>query len=581
MKKNRFLPISKNDLHARGWKELDVILITGDAYIDHPSFGAALLGRFLESKGYKVGIIAQPDWKSNEDFMRLGRPRICFGITSGNMDSMINHYTAQRKIRSQDAYSPAGKSGLRPNRATIIYTQKIKTVYKEVPIIIGGIEASLRRIPQYDYWSDKVRNSILFDSKADLLLYGMAERSLLDACRYIEEKGSLTGLDNLQGSVCITKKKSSETFEMLPEYSKNFTKEDFYRMSQIFFRYANQKTIYQEFSGRYLKHNKPCKALTTVEMDEIYSLPFQRKPHPIYNGKTIKAYEQIKTSITSHRGCFGGCNFCAIGLHQGKKIQSRSEKSIIEEVRKISSDEKFNGTISDIGGPTANMYGMYCSIGIEATCPRRSCLYPEICPKLSTSHRDLKKMLSDAISLKSVNHLFVASGVRFDLAILDDSYIDILAQKYTGGLVKLAPEHTEDSVLQYMNKPSFAKYEKFHKKFSQFSKKAGKKQFIVPYVIVGHPGAKIQDTIEMAVYLKKHDIRLKQIQEFTPTPMSVSTMMYYTGKDMEGNKINIPKGRELKLQKALIQWFLPANRKYVLEAIKLAGRLDLRSFFFR
>ncbi len=580
MDRSLFLPTKPADLKALGWSQLDIILITGDAYVDHPSFGVAILGRYLESHGFKVGIIAQPDWQREADFKRLGKPRLCFGVTAGNMDSMINHYTARKKIRSEDAYSPAGKVGLRPNRATIIYTQKLKSIFKDVPVIIGGIEASLRRIPHYDYWSDKLRNSVLLDAKADLLIYGMAERSLLQVCRYLDEKININDLNDLPGTVSLVKEiDENQPHVTIKEFSKKYSVDDFYQMTKLF-QISNQtKTVYMPFAGRFLRHNPPAEKLSEKEMNLLYDLPYQRTPHPDYKGNTIKAYEQIKTSVTSHRGCFGGCNFCAIGLHQGKAIQSRSEASIKNELQLISRTKGFGGTISDIGGPTANMYGMYCKKHIEATCPRNSCLYPDICPNLSTSHRDLKKLLKDVTKLRDIQHIFVASGIRFDLAILDGEYIDLLSANHTGGLVKLAPEHTEDSVLQHMNKPSFKKYENFYKRFKQASNKNKKKQFIVPYIIVGHPGARLEDTIAMAVYLKKHNIRLKQIQEFTPTPMTISTMMYYTGRDLQGRKINVPKGRDLRLQKALVQWFVPKNRKYIFEALSKAKRLDLKHFF--
>jgi uncharacterized radical SAM protein YgiQ len=551
----------------------DIILISGDAYIDHPSFGPALIGRYLEAYGYSVGIIAQP--VSDSDFTKLGRPRLFFGISSGNMDSMVNHFTAQKKIRSEDAYSPNGKTGLRPNRATIVYSHKIKSLFKNVPIVIGGIEASLRRIPHYDFWSDKVRNSILLDSKADILVYGQGEKTILEIAGNITDGVP----DSIRGTAVISKTIDDDNGVSLPEFSKQLDKEDFLDMTNIYEDNFRTNNLYMKFQNRYIKHNRPAKPMTQKEIDFVYDLPFTRLPHPQYKGKKLPAFEQIKNSITSHRGCFGGCNFCAIGNHQGKTISSRSIDSVKKEVSKVTKTTGFNGTISDVGGPSANMYGMFCKKNISEICPRNSCIYPNICPNLEHSHKPNVQLLKRCDNIEGVNHLFVASGIRFDIALNEPQYISQIAEKHTGGLLKLAPEHTNDKVLHHMFKPSFEQYSDFVKKFFAESRRLDKKQFVVPYIIVGHPGSTLKETLKMAVFLKKNNIKLKHIQEFTPTPMSISTMMYYTGKDLSGKELNIPKGREIKLQKALVQWFIPNNKKYIIEALKRIKRTDLLNFF--
>lgn len=574
-----FLPTNRLEMEKRGWDELDILIISGDAYIDHPSFGTALIGRYLEYYGYKVGIIAQPDWKSDDDFLVMGTPRLYVAISAGNMDSMINHYTAQKKIRSTDAYTPGGKTGLRPNRASIVYSAVAKKLFKNIPIVLGGIEASLRRLPHYDFWSDKLRNSILFDAKADFIVYGMGEKTVLNIARALDGTDNVSTLD-IAGTVVNVKEIKSKHAIELPEFNSSFSKEQFWKMSVMFEDNYRDKEIYQKFGARYLKHNPAAKALTESDMDEVYELPFTRLPHPKYKQAKLTAFDQIQNSITSHRGCFGGCSFCAIGYHQGKTIQSRSQISICEEIKQIRDEKYFSGTISDVGGPSANMYGMSCKLGISQECKRTSCLYPQICPNLDTSHQKQKTMLNKAKSVSGVKNLFISSGIRFDLALEDNEYIEQLAEFYTGGLLKLAPEHKSKRVLDYMNKPDFSLYQKFGKQFGSYSKKVGKKQYIVPYIIVGHPGATLADTIELALYLKQNNIKLKQIQEFTPTPMSLSTMMYYTELDKSGNHVHVPKGREIRLMKAIIQWFLPENKKLVIEALRSCSKLNMLNRFY-
>ncbi len=574
-----FFPTTKKELKKIGISQLDIIIITGDAYVDHPSFGASIIAHYLYANGFSVGIIDQPNWKEDNDFLKLGKPRLFFGITSGNMDSMINRYTAQKKIRSYDNYSPNGDITKRPDRAVIVYSQMIRKLFHNIPVVIGGIEASMRRIPHYDYWQDKLRNSILFDSKADIIVYGMGEKQTLEIAQKLNSGFSIKEITDIRGTVTSVKNPDDEGF-FFKEYSKGFSKEDFYKMNIDFERYYRTKIIYQKFAGRYLKHNPPAHSLSTKEMDFIYNLPFERKPHPKYQGKIIKAFEQIKTSVVSHRGCFGGCNFCAIGYHQGKTIQSRSIESVKSEIDKITQMPYFKGTISDVGGPTANMYKMTCKLGISETCLRKSCIYPTICKHLKTSHKPNMKLLKEVSANHKIKHIYIASGIRFDLAINDEKYTKTIAEKYTGGLLKLAPEHKSKKVLKHMYKPDFGLYEKFTSKFLEYSKMFGKKQAIVPYIIVGHPGSSLIDTLELAKYLKKKNIKLRQIQEFTPTPMSASTLMYYTGYDLKKNKINVPKGREIRLQKALIQWFEPKNKKLVIEALKKINRLNELSYFY-
>jgi len=574
---NYFLPVSKAEFKELGWKQADIIIVSGDAYVDHPSFAPAIIGRWLQHHGYKVAILTQPDWNNPASFTALGAPRLFFGITSGNMDSMINKYTARKKLRSQDAYSPDGKTGMRPDRATLVYSQIIHSLYKEIPIVLGGIEASMRRLPHYDYWSDKLRNSILLDSRAQILVYGMGETAIKSIADALAHDPSHIP-QNIPGTA-ITTSDIPDNAIMLPAFQKKFSSDELTKMHVSYEKHYRENPIYQDFAGRWLKLNPPAAPLKTDVMDKIYDLPFMRLPHPQYKGKKIKAFDQINTSVTTHRGCFGGCNFCGIGYHQGKTIQSRSEKSILNEIRAIAKKEYFHGTISDVGGPSANMWKMYCKADISTTCHRTSCLYPDICPNLNTEHAPLRKLLKKAASNPDVEHLFVASGIRFDLALLDLKYVEQIAKDHTSGLLKIAPEHKSPKVLKLMQKPSFDLYPKFIKLFSGFSRKAEKKQAVVPYIIVGHPGATINDTIELAMYLKIEHVHLRQIQEYIPLPMTASALMYYTGKDLSGNEIHVAKGRELRLMKALIQWFIPENRKLVIEALSNIKRPDLINFF--
>jgi uncharacterized radical SAM protein YgiQ len=575
--KTNYIPLTQQEVQDNGWESLDVILVSGDAYVDHPSFAAAIIGRYLISQGYRVGIIDQP--VTDDDYQRLGKPNLFFGISSGNMDSMVNHYTAQRKIRSEDAYSPNGQTGLRPDRAILVYTQKVKQFFKDVPVVIGGVEASMRRIPHYDYWSDKIRNSILFDSKANILVYGNGERQILEIAQAIQTNKSL---QNIKGT-CIISNEQPEGTELISSYQDIKDKQLFWEMTKIFTESFNTKTLYYRFQDRYFVHNIPAEPFATQEIDFIYSLPFSRDVHPKYKGKRIKAFEQIKFSILSHRGCYGGCSFCTIGFHQGKTIQSRSKDSIISELNKISTMKYFRKTITDISGASANMYGTFCKANISETCSRISCLYPEICNNLVVNEKPYISVLKAARLSKKVNNVFISSGVRFDLALKQQEFIQDLAVFHTSGLLKLAPEHISENVLTKMFKPSIKKYLEFAGIYADICKKIEKKQYIIPYLIVGFPGTSLDDALDLAIFLKQHNLQVEQIQEFTPTPMTIATMMYYTGMDYEDSqkRIFVPKGREIRLQKALAQWFIKSNKKLVFEALKAVNKLDCMNFFYR
>ncbi|PID28542.1 MAG: YgiQ family radical SAM protein [Candidatus Cloacimonadota bacterium] len=578
IKQPDFIPTTLEEVKKLDWYPLDVIIITGDCYVDHPGFGSAVIGRFLINAGFRTGIIDQPDCNNLNSFRTLGCPKLFFGITSGNMDSMVNHYTAQKKIRSEDAYSPDGKTGLRPDRALSVYSQKVRQAFKKVKIVLGGIEAGMRRIPHYDFWSDKIRNSVLYDTKADVLVYGMGEKPIVQIAELLKKNKEP---ENIRGTVILSKKIPENGVE-LPSVKKVKDKQLFYEMSKTFDKFFREKPLFINDNGRILIHYPPQKHLSTAEMDAVYNMPFRREKPPKYKNKTITAFEQIKLSVSSHRGCFGGCSFCTIGYHQGKSIQSRSKESIIKEINELKKKKYFKGTVSDLGGPSANMYGMSCKINFSDECKRPSCLVPDICPNLDTDHHYVLDLLNSVKKIKGVKNLFIASGIRFDLSNSSDKYIQAVADNYIGGHLKLAPEHKSDKVLKLMNKPSFSVYEDFCRKFISCSGKSGKNQKIIPYVIAGHPGAELSDTIDLALFLKKKKIKLRQIQEFTPTPMTISSCMYYTEKDFfSGKKIHVAKGREIRLMKALIQWWNPDNKKLVIEALRKAKKTNLIKQFYK
>ncbi len=572
-----FLPTCRNEMSTRGWSELDVLFISGDAYIDHPAFGTALLARLLENKGYRVGILAQPDWKNPEAFRAMGRPRLFAAISAGAMDSMVNHYTAAKKIRHNDAYTPGGIAGKRPNRAVIAYTAAIKGAFKGLPTVIGGIEASLRRLAHYDYWSDKVRRSILIDSKADLLIYGMAETALLEITRRLDHGESFDTLREIRGTAFSTKNHQDKGIE-LPSFEQVAESAEAYNQA---FRLASEqenpfsaKVLIQPHSTHNLIINPPALPLNEADLDQIYNLPFVRQPHPSYTEK-IPAFEQIRYSITSHRGCFGGCAFCAITHHQGKTIQSRSAESILQEVDKISSQDDFRGTISDVGGPTANMYGLGCgNPKAEKNCQRPSCLYPEICKNLITDDQPATRLLGEIRRHKKIKHTFIASGVRYDLLPLQQQYFSDLLQHHVSGLLKVAPESTSDQVTAVMRKPGAAIFTNFLEQFRQHNQDLGLRQAVVPYLISSHPGCTLEDTIEVALYLKRHRLKVEQVQDFTPTPGSLSTCIYHTGKDpFSGKTIHVPRtAKERRLQKSLLLYHRPETRSDVLNALQFCRR---------
>ena len=566
---------------ARGWDELDILFVTGDATIDHPAFGTPLLARLLEAEGFRVGILAQPDWRDKSNLQIMGRPRLFAAISAGAMDSMVNHYTAAKKIRRDDAYTPGGMAGARPNRAVIAYTAAIKGAFKGLPTVIGGIEASLRRLAHYDYWDDKVRRSVLVDSKADLLLYGMAENAIREIAWRLHNGELIETLDNIRGSARLMQQAPPETL-LLPSFEQVAVNSDDYNLAfklaaeQV--NPARSKPLAQQHGDRWVVVNPPALPLSEAELDQVYALPFTRQPHPDYK-KAIPAYDQIKFSITSHRGCFGGCAFCAITHHQGKTIQSRSIDSIRNEVDRLAEHPQFRGTISDIGGPTANMYGLCCgNPEAEAQCQRGSCLYPQRCHNLRTSDLQAVEMLQAIDQHPAVKHLFVASGIRYDLLEQQPRYFDQLLEKHVGGLLKVAPESTSDNVTRVMRKPGAKVFESFLRNYYDRSRDLGKKQGIVPYFISAHPGCTVNDMIDVALFLKQHRLKVEQVQEFTPTPGSLSTCIYHTGKDpFTGERVHVPRNaKEKRLQKSLLLWHLPESRKDILEALESCGRMELR-----
>ena len=537
-----------------GWEQCDVIIVSGDAFVDHPSFGPAIIARVLEAEGYKVGILDQPDWNDPHSAMRLGAPRLCFAVTAGNIDSMVAHYTVNHKKRSDDAYTPGGKAGRRPNRASIVYTNLVRSVYKDVPVILGGVEASLRRMAHYDFWSNKVRRSILIDSKADLLIYGMGELPVKDVVKRLDAGTAIREIRDIPGTVCRVDDVRGIELPSYEEVEKD--KQAFNTMTRL--QYENRvfpyaKDLYQRHGDQILKINIPAKPLSTKEMDAIYDLPYSMKPHPKYNDK-IPAFEQIKDSITSHRGCFGNCAFCAITFHQGPRVQSRSKDSVLKQAKNMAKDPDFKGTISDIGGPTANMYGIHCAIG---GCKDMNCLHPEICEHLIVDDQDkYVQLLKETSKTPGVKHVFIASGLRHDLALADEKAMEQMVTTYTGGHLKIAPEHLVDNVTRIMNKPPGGVYMKFLEKFKQFSKKAGKQQYIVPYFISGHPGCTDEDMMQLQKMLKGSNHKLQQAADFYPTPMTLATAMYHTGyHPLTGEKVHVPKTAKEKLRQfGMMMW---------------------------
>ncbi len=573
-----FIPTTQEEILKRDWNELDVIFVSGDAYIDHPAFGVPLLARWLESHGFRVGIISQPDWRSKESFMTLGRPRLFFAVSAGAMDSMVAHYTPARKLRHDDAYTPGNRHGARPNRATMVYTSRLKEAFKDVPVVIGGIEASLRRFAHYDFWENKVRRSILFDAKADLLIYGMAERAILEVAERMLDGEQLREIRDVRGTAYHCGGLDDVPHIDVPSYEEiSVSKEKFaeaFRHTYLQQNPWSAQIVTQQHGNRTLVCNPPSLPLTETEMDAVYALPFDKCPHPSYV-ETIPAWEQIKTSITSHRGCFGGCAFCAITMHQGKTIQSRSESSILAEITSMTRKHWFHGTISDIGGPTANMFGLGCNNSdAMKKCVRESCIFPGICPNLRTGDAPATTLLQSARSLKGVRHTAVSSGVRYDLLERQPAYFSELTGHHVSGLLKIAPEHLVDQVTDIMRKPGRKSFETFLARFREESIRLGKRQYVVPYLISGHPGCSLADMFELALALKKMGIQVEQVQDFTPTPGTIATCMFYSGYDPMTRKrvYTATSDRDKGLQKSLLLWHQPAERDKVMAALKELGR---------
>ncbi|MBT7088699.1 YgiQ family radical SAM protein [bacterium] len=573
-----FLPTTKQEMYAKGWQSIDIILITGDAYIDHPSFGAALIGRFLEEHGYKVGIIAQPDWENPDDFKALGKPNLFFGITAGNLDSMIANYTAEKRKRRTDSYSEGGEPGRRPDRACLVYSNCVRQAFPGVPIVLGGLEASCRRFVHYDYWSNKLRRSILFDSRADVLVYGMGEQSLLRITECIKNgEKDFSGIPN---TAYITRKIPETTHLNLASYETLLeNKKEYARTTLLYAKEISKKEsiqIIQECQNRYVVVEPP-KPLTTQELDHIYELPFTRKAHPKYI-KPVPANGFVKYSVVSHRGCYGGCSFCSLGMHQGKYIVSRSKKSILNEVKNIIVKQSdFKGSILDVGGPSANMYGSFCTS--QKGCTRTSCLYPVICKNLKHQQSQHLAILNEISRVPEIKNVFVNSGVRFDLALKDPNYIDKICAKHVSGQMSIAPEHICGDVLALMQKPSFKVYKEYVAQFRKASKKYDKKQYLIPYFIAAHPGCTLQHMYELSIYLKENHMRVEQVQNYIPIPLTLSEAMYYSGYDVFSlTKIHVPKEEERLMQRALLQPYIKSNHNLLKKALKILNKE--RSFSF-
>jgi uncharacterized radical SAM protein YgiQ len=643
-----YLPTTRAEMDELGWDSCDIILVTGDAYIDHPSFGMALVGRLLESHGFRVGILDQPDWKSAEPFRALGRPNLFWGVTGGNMDSMVNRYTSDKKVRSDDAYSPNGAGGLRPDRSVIVYSQRCREAFADVPLVVGGIEASLRRIAHYDYWSDKVRRSVLVDSHADLLVYGNAERAIVEIAHRLAGGTPIQEIRDLRGTaftrtghdwseldsttldrpgriepmadpyameevrqaaacntgesapapaeqklISLTKRRVDRSRQVIrmPSYEAVVADPILYahasRILHLESNPGNARALVQRHGvgpkGVDVWINPPPIPLTTQEMDAIYELPYTRNPHPKHQPTKLPAYEMIKFSVTILRGCFGGCSFCSITEHEGRIIQSRSEKSILGEIERIRDQTPgFTGNISDLGGPTANMYRLACKTrDIEAACRKPSCVFPDICDNLGTDHGPLVTLYKKARALKGVKRIFIASGVRYDLAVRSPEWIKELAQHHTGGYLKIAPEHTEDGPLEHMMKPGIGAYDRFKELFDRYSVEAGKEQYLIPYFIAAHPGTTDEDMLNLALWLKKNGFRPDQVQAFLPSPMASATAMYHTGynplKSLKAKqRVHVEKDlSRRRLHKAFLRYHDPANWPVLREALQRMGRADL------
>ena len=585
-----FLPVSREDMAQLGWDELDFLYLSGDAYVDHPSFGHAIITRVLVAAGYRVGIIAQPDWKDTRDIVRLGRPRLGVLVSAGNMDSMVNHYTAAKKPRHDDMYSPGGKAGLRPDRATIVYCNRVREAFGDIPLIIGGIEASLRRFAHYDYWSDKVRRSVLVDSRADLLIYGMGEKPVVEIADALEHGTPVKRITNVRGTCYLTKEapEAGEKLRYVPSFEE--VRDDKRKYAEAVRIESEEQdgirgaALVQKHMDRYLVQNPPVPPLSQREMDRIYALPYARTYHPMYeDAGGIPAISEVKFSLTSVRGCFGACNFCALAFHQGRAIQTRSHKSILAEAHKFLHEPDFKGYIHDVGGPTANFRQTACEKQKKAgVCKDRQCLFPQPCPALKADHNDYLELLRKLRALPGVKKVFIRSGIRFDylMADLDDRFFTELCEHHVSGQLKVAPEHVSPNVLRNMGKPERKVYDAFTQKFYRINENLGKKQYLVPYLMSSHPGSTLHDAIALALYLKEHHITPQQVQDFYPTPGTISTCMFYTGLDPRTMEpVYVPKSPEDKaMQRALLQYKNPENYNTVYHALTKAGRQDLIGF---
>ncbi|MFW5668730.1 MAG: YgiQ family radical SAM protein [Acetivibrio ethanolgignens] len=585
-----FLPISKEDMKKRGWTEVDFVYVIGDAYVDHHSFGPAIISRVLESHGYKVGIISQPDWKKDESIAVFGKPRLGFLICGGNMDTMVNHYTVAKKHRKQDAYTPGGVMGKRPDRATIVYGNLIRRTYKDSPIIIGGIEASLRRLGHYDYWSDSVKRSILLDSGADILSYGMGEHSIVEIADALDSGLAVSDITFIQGTVYRAKSlEDVYDYKLLPDFDrikseKRAFAESFYIQYCNTDPYSGQRLVEKYKEMEYVVQNPPAKPLTQEEMDEVYSLPYMRTYHPSYEKEGgVPAMKELAFSLVSNRGCFGGCNFCALTFHQGRIVQTRSHESIIEEARLLTQEKDFKGYINDVGGPTANFRHAACEKQkTRGACPTKQCLFPAPCKNLKIDHQDYCELLKKLRSLPKVKKVFIRSGIRFDYLSHDKDrrFTRELCEHHVSGQLKVAPEHVSDKVLKLMGKPENAGYERFIKEYKKINKELDKKQYVVPYLMSSHPGSDMKEAVKLAEYIRDLGYMPEQVQDFYPTPATISTCMYYTGLDPRTKeKVYVPKTmKEKQMQRALIQYRNPENYELVAEALRIAGRTDLIGF---
>ena len=588
--KGNFLPITREEMKERGWDQVDFVYVSGDAYVDHPSFGHAIITRLLESRGYRVGIIAQPDWRKPESVQVFGEPRLGFLVSAGNMDSMVNHYSVSKKRRKTDAYTPGGEMGKRPDYACVVYGNLIRQTYKKTPIILGGIEASLRRMAHYDYWSDKLKRSVLLDSGADVISYGMGEHSIIELAEALDAGIPVEDITYIAGTVVKAKTLDSiYDAEILPSFED--LKVDKMNYARSFYtQYLNTdafngKRLVEPYSDHlYVVQNPPALPLSEGEMDDVYGLPYMRTYHPSYEKDGgVPAISEVKFSLISNRGCFGGCSFCALTFHQGRIMQVRSHESLLDEAKMITQEKDFKGYIHDVGGPTANFRQPSCEKQLtRGVCKNRQCLFPKPCPNLKVDHRDYIKLLKELRDIPKVKKVFIRSGIRFDYVVADksDAFLEELCRYHVSGQLKVAPEHISDKVLSYMGKPENCVYESFIDKYYKLNEKAGKKQFVVPYLMSSHPGSDMKEAVKLAEYLRDIGYNPQQVQDFYPTPSTMSTVMYYTGVDPRTMKpVYTPKNpHEKAMQRALMQYRNPANYELVKEALHIAGREDLIGF---